>query len=65
MPASPVLVVHGGGWAIPDDMAEAHVRGVRTAAAAGWAVLERGGLALDAVEAALGSEEQSGGLSGH
>ncbi|HTU41721.1 MAG TPA: isoaspartyl peptidase/L-asparaginase [Candidatus Aquilonibacter sp.] len=50
MPTSPVLVVHGGAWAIPDDMVEAHVRGVRNAMAAGWSVLERGGSALDAVE---------------
>ena len=50
MPTDPVLVVHGGAWAMPDDMAEAHLRGVRNALAAGWRVLERGGPALDAVE---------------
>ncbi len=50
---SPVLLVHGGAWAIPDDMAEAHVNGVRHALGAGWKVLERGGTALDAVEAAI------------
>jgi len=50
VPTNPVLVVHGGAWAIPDDMVEAHVKGVRNAAAAGWRVLERGGSALDAVE---------------
>ena len=49
----PVLLVHGGAWAIPDDMTEAHVRGVRRALAAGWKVLEGGGSALDAVEAAV------------
>lgn len=49
----PVLVVHGGGWAIPDDMVEAHLTGVRAAMAAGWRELERGGTALDAVEAAV------------
>ena len=49
----PVLVVHGGGWAIPDDMVEAHLTGVRAAMAAGWHELERGGTALDAVEAAV------------
>jgi len=48
-----VLVVHGGAWAIPDDMVEAHLNGVRNAAAAGWRVLERGGSALDAVEEAV------------
>ena len=53
MPTDPVLVVHGGAWAIPDDMVEAHLHGVRNALAAGWRVLERGGPALDAVEEAV------------
>ena len=53
MPTNPVLVVHGGAWAIPDDMVDAHLNGVRNAAAAGWRVLERGGSALDAVEEAV------------
>ena len=52
-PNNPVLVVHGGAWAIPDDMIEAHLNGVRNALAAGWRVLERGGGALDAVEEAV------------
>jgi beta-aspartyl-peptidase (threonine type) len=49
----PILVVHGGAWAIPDDMVEAHLNGVRNAVDAGWKVLERGGSALDAIEAAI------------
>jgi len=53
LPTNPVLVVHGGAWAIPDDMVDAHLNGVRNAAAAGWRVLERGGSALDAVEEAV------------
>src|SRR5579863_2669901 len=53
LPIDPVLVVHGGAWAIPDDMVEAHLNGVRNAAAAGWQVLSRGGSALDAVEEAV------------
>jgi beta-aspartyl-peptidase (threonine type) len=53
MPTDPVLVVHGGAWAMPDDMVEAHIRGVNNALAAGWRVLERGGSALDAVEEAV------------
>lgn len=53
MPTNPVLVVHGGAWDIPDDMVEAHLNGVRNAAAAGWRVLEHGGSALDAVEEAV------------
>jgi len=38
---------------MPDDMVDAHIRGVTNALAAGWAVLERGGSALDAVEEAV------------
>jgi L-asparaginase / beta-aspartyl-peptidase len=38
---------------MPDNMVEAHLRGVRNALASGWQVLERGGAALDAVEAAV------------
>ena len=38
---------------MPDDMVEAHLRGVNHALAAGWSVLERGGPALDAVEEAV------------
>src|SRR5258708_13284150 len=53
MPTNPVLVVHGGAWAMPDDMVEAHINGVRNALAAGWSVLARGGAALDAVEEAV------------
>ncbi len=46
-------MVHGGAWAIPDDMVEAHLNGARKAVAAGWRVLDRGGSALDAVEEAV------------
>src|SRR5712671_3191932 len=53
MPTNPVLVIHGGAWAMPDDMVEAHIHGVRDALAAGWRVLERGGSSLDAVEEAV------------
>jgi beta-aspartyl-peptidase (threonine type) len=53
LPTNHVLVVHGGAWAIPDDMVDAHLEGVRHALAAGWRVLERGGSALDAVEEAV------------
>jgi beta-aspartyl-peptidase (threonine type) len=35
---------------MPDDVVDAHLNGVRNAAAAGWRVLERGGSSLDAVE---------------
>jgi L-asparaginase / beta-aspartyl-peptidase len=38
---------------MPDDMVEAHLRGVRNALAAGWRVLEHGGPALEAIEEAV------------
>ncbi len=49
----PVLIVHGGAWAIPPEMADDHQRGVSNALATGYAILERGGTATDAVEAAI------------
>jgi len=49
----PVLIVHGGAWAIPPEMAEDHQRGVAQALATGYAILEKGGTATDAVEAAV------------
>jgi len=51
--SKPLLLVHGGAWAIPDDAVVAHENGVRNAMRAGWKVLERGGTALEAVEAAV------------
>ncbi len=53
MPIDPVLVVHGGAWAMPDDMVDAHLHGVHNALAAGWNVLHRGGSSVDAVEEAV------------
>lgn len=47
------MVVHGGAWAIPDEAVPAHENGVRNALRAGWQVLEKGGSAVDAVEAAV------------
>jgi len=49
----PVLVVHGGAWAMPDDAVAPHERGISKALAAGWSALERGGTSVDAVEAAV------------
>lgn len=51
------LVVHGGAWDIPDGAVADHRRGVGAALAAGWQVLEAGGDALDAVEAAIRTME--------
>jgi L-asparaginase / beta-aspartyl-peptidase len=50
---NPVLIVHGGAWAIPDEVAPDHITGVQNALAAGWSVLERGGSAVEAVETAI------------
>ena len=49
----PSLIVHGGAWNIPDESVEACRAGCRKALEAGWEILERGGTALDAVEAAI------------
>jgi beta-aspartyl-peptidase (threonine type) len=53
LPNKPVLLVHGGAWAIPDHLVDAHLNGVGNALAAGWRVLARGGTAIEAVEAAV------------
>jgi len=50
---APTLLVHGGAWAIPASEAHAHQAGVRNALETGYAILSRGGTALDAVEAAV------------
>lgn len=53
----PTIIVHGGAWDIPDDLAEAHITGCRKATAVGRDILIRGATALDAVEAAVASME--------
>ncbi len=49
----PILLIHGGAWAMPDDAVTAHERGIAEALRAGWSVLSGGGSAVDAVEAAV------------
>jgi L-asparaginase / beta-aspartyl-peptidase len=49
----PSLIVHGGAWDIPDDAVDACKTGCLRAVQAGWAVLSKGGHALDAIEAAI------------
>ena len=49
----PSLIVHGGAWDIPDECIDACKAGCERALAAGWAILSRGGSALDAIEAAV------------
>src|ERR1700678_2117332 len=53
MSVQPVLLIHGGAWAMPDDAIAAHEDGIANALAAGYALLERGASAVDAVEAAV------------
>ena len=52
------MLVHGGAWAIPKDVVEAHLHGVEAAASQGWQVLQRGRSCLDAVEAAVVAMEE-------
>jgi beta-aspartyl-peptidase (threonine type) len=53
MKAQPVLLIHGGAWAMPDDVVAAHEAGIANALGAGFDLLERGASAVDAVEAAV------------
>jgi L-asparaginase / beta-aspartyl-peptidase len=53
-PRSPIaIIVHGGAWDIPAELHAGHLAGCRAAATAGWRVLESGGTAIEAVEAAI------------
>jgi len=52
-PAQPLLLVHGGAWAIPEAMRAAHEAGVRSALSRGYALLKAGASAIDAVTAAI------------
>jgi beta-aspartyl-peptidase (threonine type) len=58
MSHSPILLVHGGAWAMPDDSVAAHERGVAAALRAGYAELRRGASAVDAVQSAVMSMEE-------
>ncbi len=50
---APVLIVHGGAWAIPDSMVESHRQGIANAVANGYSLLEKGASSVDAVEASV------------
>ncbi len=52
-PSQPSLIVHGGAWNIPPELAADCRAGCTRALAAGWQILVQGGSALDAVEAAI------------
>ena len=51
--STPSFIVHGGAWDIPDEEMPGHLNGCRIAAQIGWSILQQGGAALDAVEAAI------------
>ena len=57
MPIGPLLLIHGGAWAMPDDAVAAHQRGITDALTVGWSQFARGGTAVDAVQAAVASME--------
>ena len=46
-------MIHGGAWAIPAQNTAATLAGIRAATLSGWDILQRGGSAVDAVEAAV------------
>ncbi len=49
----PSLIIHGGAWNIPDEAVEDSRAGIRRALEAGWKILNDGGAAIDAVQAAV------------
>jgi beta-aspartyl-peptidase (threonine type) len=51
--SKPSLIVHGGAWTIPDEAVIECKAGCLRALEAGWAILQRRGTAIDAVEAAI------------
>ena len=53
MSLTPAIIVHGGAGPIKDDSLPARLEGCKAAAVAGWSILQAGGAALDAVEAAV------------
>ncbi len=56
---SMAIIVHGGAGTITADRAETVQAGCRDAALIGWRILENGGSALDAVEAAVRALEDN------
>ncbi len=56
----PALIVHGGAWEIPQEMHQDCIDGCGEAARAGWSILDGGGSAVDAVEAAVRVLESDG-----
>jgi beta-aspartyl-peptidase (threonine type) len=56
----PSIIVHGGAGSVEDARRDRCISGCEEAAAAGWKVLDAGGSALDAVEAAVRFLEADG-----
>ena len=56
---APAIIVHGGAGAIRDDSLPARLEGCKAAALAGWKILDAGGSALDAAEAAVAALEDN------
>src|SRR6266536_416510 len=53
------IIVHGGAGAIPPELRDVHQAGCKDATLIGWRILQAGGDALDAVEAAVRSLEDN------
>src|SRR5574341_2441393 len=51
--SQPAIIVHGGAGPVRDDSLPARLEGCKEAALAGWKILQQGGSALDAAEAAV------------
>lgn len=58
-PIKPIVVVHGGAWAIPDALRDASLAGVQAAVEAAYSRLAEGASALDGVEAAVNALERN------
>lgn len=55
--SKPIIAIHGGAWAIPDDLSKGSVEGVKQAANLGFRKLKQNGSAIEAVVSALTSLE--------
>lgn len=53
MSMTPILVIHGGAWAMPNDAVAAHKHGIAAALRAGYAELHGGASSVDAVQTAV------------
>ncbi|MSP12464.1 MAG: peptidase T [Chloroflexi bacterium] len=50
---APGIIVHGGAWSIPENLLQPHRDGCKAAVLRGWQVLQAGGSAIEAIEAAI------------